>query len=485
MMAIPDFASAAVLVAGDVMLDRYWTGATARISPEAPVPVVQVRQQENRVGGAGNVAVNLASLGVRTRLLGLAGDDDDARELHAMLAQHSIQPDLLRVPGSRTISKLRVLSRHQQLIRLDFEDHFPAYSGLDFLTAFQRGVTEAKVVILSDYAKGALRGVEHLISHARARGLPVIVDPKGKDFAPYRGATLLTPNLLEFEAVAGACSSQAELEARGERLRQELDLQALLITRGEHGMTLLCEKRPPLHLPAEAREVFDVTGAGDTVAALLGAGLAAGMELADAVVLANLAAGIVVGKLGTAAIRREELQAALANKREPAVDGQPEGICTEERLLALRERARSQGQRVVMTNGCFDILHPGHVDYLEQARALGDRLIVAVNTDESVGRLKGEADGVPRPVNPLAHRLRMLSALACVDWVVPFAEDTPERLISRVLPDVLVKGGDYRPEDIAGGASVIQAGGAVRVLGFLEGHSTSQLINKIREANNA
>lgn len=475
----PDFSSARVFVVGDVMLDSYWHGPTSRISPEAPVPIVQVHQQESRVGGAGNVAINAASLGAPTRLLGLVGEDEAANQLESLLDRHNIECVLQRVPGSKTITKLRVISRHQQIIRLDFEDHFPCWSPAALLDAFKRTVQTSDAVILSDYAKGALRDVQPLIAAARALQLPVIVDPKGKDFEPYRGATVLTPNLAEFEAVVGPCGTDDDkLVRRAERLRKHLHLHALLITRSERGMTLVSEGLAPIHLPAQAREVFDVTGAGDTVAAIVGVGLAAGLTLLNAITLSNIAAGIVVGKLGTASVTPDELREAMHMKVAPH---SANGICTEDEVVFQRQRVRAQGETVVMTNGCFDILHPGHIEYLEQARAQGDKLIVAVNDDESVRRIKGVVQGVPRPVNPLAYRLRMLSALACVDWVVPFSEDTPERLISRVLPDILVKGGDYRPEQIAGGEQVIQAGGKVQVLDFLPGHSTSELIQKIRQ----
>ena len=473
MIRLPDFSNSRVLVVGDLMLDSYWHGATSRISPEAPVPVVQVQQQESRIGGAGNVAVNAASLGAQTSLIGLVGDDAAATELRALLHQHRIQAQLHTVQGGRTITKLRVISRHQQLIRLDFDDYFPTADPAAITTLFARAAKQADAVILSDYAKGALSGVQGLIAIARRFGLPMVVDPKGTDFARYRGATLITPNLAEFEAVAGQATSETDLVQRAEALRTRLDLHALLITRSERGMTLVAQNAAPLHLSAHAREVFDVTGAGDTVAALIGTGLAAGLGLEDAVRMSNIAAGLVVGKLGTASLTPTELRAAL-HPQAPVGTGHCAG--TEDEVAAWREQAKAEGLRVVMTNGCFDILHPGHIEYLEQARALGDRLIVAVNDDDSVRRLKGSA----RPVNALANRMRMLAALASVDWVVPFSEDTPARLVGHLLPDVLVKGGDYRPDQIAGADQVIAAGGQVRVLGFVPGQSTTSLIDKIR-----
>ncbi|HWP94693.1 MAG TPA: bifunctional D-glycero-beta-D-manno-heptose-7-phosphate kinase/D-glycero-beta-D-manno-heptose 1-phosphate adenylyltransferase HldE [Gammaproteobacteria bacterium] len=470
-VAVPDFSPARVLVAGDLMLDRYWHGATSRISPEAPVPVVHVRETHERPGGAGNVAVNITSLGASCTVFGVTGDDPAADTLAAALKAFGVACELERRQGVATITKLRVLSRHQQLIRLDFEERLDGDGKQAFRDAFTAALPRHDVVVLSDYAKGTLADPQALIRAARAAGRPVLVDPKGRDFTKYRGATVITPNTAEFETIVGPCGGEAELVTKGERLRAELGLEALLVTRGEHGMTLIRAAQPPLHLPAQAREVFDVTGAGDTVIALLAAGLAAGLDLPQAAALANLAAGIVVGKLGAASVTPAELR--LAARRASEGDHR---ILDEAALLDAVAHARAQGERIVMTNGCFDILHAGHVSYLEEARALGDRLVVAVNDDESVRRLKGTA----RPINPLAHRMRVLAALACVDWVVPFAEDTPERLICRVLPDVLVKGGDYRPEEIAGHECVRRHGGEVRVLPFIEGVSTTDLIAAIR-----
>jgi D-beta-D-heptose 7-phosphate kinase / D-beta-D-heptose 1-phosphate adenosyltransferase len=471
-MHLPDFSRARLLIVGDVMLDSYWHGATSRISPEAPVPVVRVEQEEARLGGAGNVALNAAMLGAQTQLLGLAGQDATADQVEMLLRERGVACQLQRVPGSKTITKLRIVSRHQQLIRLDFEDHFPHWDAAALQAEFEARLAECDAVILSDYAKGVLRQSADLVAAARRAGKPVIVDPKGTDFERYRGATLITPNLSEFEAVVGPCATEAEIEQRGVALREQFDLEAVLVTRSEKGMTLLARGHAPLHLPARAQEVFDVTGAGDTVVATLAAAIAAGVSMPEAVALANMAAGIVVAKLGTATVSPAELQRAA----RAGSDACCRGVCFDAELIAQMSEARAHGERIVMTNGCFDILHPGHIDYLEKARALGDRLVVAVNDDASVRRLKGET----RPVNPLATRMRMLSALACVDWVIPFTEDTPERLYCAVLPDILVKGGDYTVEQVAGGACVKAAGGEVRILDFLQGHSTSAMIAKIK-----
>lgn len=473
-MQLPDFHAARVLVAGDLMLDRYWHGATSRISPEAPVPVVRVEGVEERVGGAGNVALNLAALGNPVDLLGYCGRDEAGDSLISLLDQSGIACAVERVSGLPTITKLRVLSRHQQLIRLDFEERFHGIDPAPLADHFATRLPSAAAVVLSDYGKGTLADVPTLIELARAADRPVLADPKGTDFDKYRGATLITPNRSEFEAVAGACRDEAELVAKGHAMLTRLELQALLITRGEQGMTLLQPDQPALHLPAHAKEVYDVTGAGDTVISVLAAALAAGSSLAEATQLANLAAGIVVGKLGTASVSREELDYALHGQR-----AHRRGVIDAASLLPLLALARREGEKIVATNGCFDILHPGHIHYLQQAGDLGDRLVVLVNSDASVRRLKGES----RPINSLAHRMAMLAALECVDWVVPFEEDTPRDLIGQLLPDILVKGGDYQNiEDIAGHDHVLAHGGEVRLLGFVDGFSTTRIIQTIRNA---
>ena len=471
--SFPDFTHTRVLVAGDLMLDRYWSGTTRRISPEAPVPVVQVGAMEDRPGGAANVALNLAALGCRTTITGVTGDDEAADILTIRLADAGVEARLHRQRGLPTITKLRVLSHHQQLIRLDFEQSL-APRGEDPLPGLVDGLLgQADLLVLSDYAKGTLADPRPLIDAARRQGKPVLVDPKGRDFDRYRGATLLTPNRAELEDVVGAVEDDAALIEKGQGLRAELGLQALLVTLGERGMLLLRGGVPgdeaALHLPTRAREVYDVTGAGDTVIATLAAALAAGVELAEACTLANCAAGLAVGKLGTATVSARELERArLGSEWHTILD--------QDSLVAAVAEARAQGERVVMTNGCFDILHQGHVAYLQQARRLGDRLVVAVNDDDSVRRLKGP----DRPINGAESRMAVLAGLASVDWVCPFGEDTPEDLICRVRPDILVKGGDYRPDQIAGADCVRRAGGEVRVLPFLPGHSTSRIIGDIK-----
>lgn len=474
MTICPLFDMSSILVVGDVMLDRFWSGDTDRVSPEAPVPVVRVNDNACRAGGAGNVAVNIAALGGQATLSGLCGDDEAAGLLRKVIEAAGVTWAVCP-SAPETIVKLRVMSRNQQLLRMDFESTMAPYAD-DIFSGFVKAQLDAvDTVIFSDYAKGTLAQVQSLIEQAKSQGKRILIDPKGKDLTRYRGATLLTPNLAEFEAVVGHCDTETTMIDRGTKLLDDLMLEALLITRSERGMTLLQREHPPLHLPAKAREVFDVTGAGDTVIAVLAAALSAGESLENSTRLANVAAGLAVAKLGTATVTRDELIAGLsANVPSPFIS--KDRVFTEEDLLSKVAAAKASGEKVIMTNGCFDILHKGHIDYLSRARALGHRLIVAVNDDASVAALKGPA----RPINPLDARMEMLAALRCVDWVVCFSSDTPADLIAAIAPDVLVKGGDYRPEEIAGADAVLANGGRVEVLSFVEGFSTTALIEALQ-----
>lgn len=460
-------ADAHILVVGDAMLDRYHEGATTRISPEAPVPVLSVTETYDRPGGSANVALNIAMLGLRVTLLAFAGDDPESDALQRMLEQAGVTCHFRRAAGSRTIVKLRAISMHQQILRIDFEDGFDAQDR-DGLIAEYRGLLgAADLVVFSDYAKGTLAGVAEMIGAARAAGVPTVVDPKGADFERYRGATVLTPNEAEFRAAAP--DAAAELGSAAQALRTGLDVANLLVTRGDKGLVLFRAAAPPLALPAEARDVFDVTGAGDTVVATLAGALASGWPVDEATALANRAAGIVVGRHGTASVTASELaQVEL-------------GVGNAAAVLRDVNVARMRGERIVMTNGCFDILHAGHVHYLAQARARGDRLLVAVNSDASVARLKGAG----RPFNPLAQRLEVLGALRSVDWLMVFGdeegpgeEDLPLRLIRAVRPDVLVKGADYTVETIVGADEVLAWGGSVETIPLVQGVSTTILAAK-------
>jgi D-beta-D-heptose 7-phosphate kinase/D-beta-D-heptose 1-phosphate adenosyltransferase len=373
--------------------------------------------------------------------------------------------------GRPTITKTRVQSRGQQLIRLDREESRAGPAGPSLVMPLADTLHEVDAVVLSDYGKGALNDVVDMIAVCRTAGVPVMVDPKGTDFGRYRGASVITPNQSEFDAVAGPSTSDEDMLTRAVNMVAELELEALLVTRSEKGMLLVRAGEEPLFLSTQAREVFDVTGAGDTVIAVLAAARATGIDLRQAAGLANLAAGLVVRKIGVASVTPWELRVALHQRGQGG-----RGLVDDAELRSLIGEAKGRGERIVMTNGCFDVLHAGHVAYLEEAKSLGDRLIVAVNDDDSVRRLKGAG----RPLNVLADRMLVLSGLASVDWVVPFSEDTPARLIGTLLPDVLVKGGDYRTEDIAGGKDVLAHGGEVRVLSFREGHSSTRLIDKLR-----
>ncbi|MBN0988379.1 bifunctional D-glycero-beta-D-manno-heptose-7-phosphate kinase/D-glycero-beta-D-manno-heptose 1-phosphate adenylyltransferase HldE [Amphritea pacifica] len=470
-LVMPRLDKAQVLVVGDLMLDRYWHGPASRISPEAPVPVVKVNQREDRPGGAANVALNITALGGGVSLIGIVGQDEAGQALQQQLESARVNCRFCISDSEPTITKLRVLSRHQQLIRLDFEERFSAGHSTALQQQVESLLGNVSALVLSDYDKGTLSDPQRLIGVARKMGVPVLVDPKGVDFERYRGATLLTPNMGEFEAVVGHCHSEQQLVEKAQLLVAQLDLEALLVTRSEQGMTLIKPGQNEVHFPAHAREVYDVTGAGDTVISTLATALAAGETMEVATGLANIAAGIVVGKLGTAAISGPELRRAV-NRAQ----GSERGVVSDEQLLIALEDARAAGEKIVFTNGCFDILHAGHVGYLEQARAQGDRLVLAINDDESVRRLKGEG----RPINPVDRRKAVLAGLEAVDWVVSFAEDTPERLLEQIRPEVLVKGGDYGLNQVVGGEFVKSYGGEVKVLSFLDNCSTTAIVEKIQ-----
>lgn len=467
---IPDFENARVLVIGDLMLDRYWTGTTQRISPEAPVPVVHIDDTTERPGGAGNVALNVTALGAQCTLLAIVGNDESGRSLCGYLENGGVQAEVHMASGFNTMTKLRVLSRNQQLVRLDFEGGTVPES--DVLTDRLGSLLASHdIVVFSDYGKGTLTNIGKWIDQCRRAGKKVIVDPKGDDFGRYRGASLITPNFKEFQEVVGKCAGDQEIHDSAARLIRETGLQGLLVTRGGAGMSFIPATGEATHIPAQAREVFDVTGAGDTVIATLAVALAVGTDTEHAVRLANLAAGVAVAKLGSATVSVPELKRAGHAQRAR------HGIVTEDELLQAVAEAQANGESIAMTNGCFDILHAGHVHYLNQAAEIADRLIVAVNADATVRALKGES----RPVNSLESRMAVLASLAAVDWVVSFAEQTPERLICKIRPDCLVKGGDNDPDNIPGARCVTQAGGRVIVLDYIEGCSTTNIISHIRE----
>ncbi len=455
------------------MLDRYLYGVTERISPEAPVPVVQVQVNEQRLGAAANVAMNLAALGVQTTLAGCIGRDDAGQILQTRLQEVGIEAKLHTSSTWSTIEKWRILAQNQQLLRLDIEEVMPAESGVSARRMTIQEIIENQydVLVLSDYDKGVCSDIGELLAAANRQGVPVLADPKFKNARSYRGIHLLKPNRHEFEAMVGTCTSEAEFHQRGTDLLGNMDLEALLVTRGGEGMTLFRPRRPPLDFPARENMVHDVTGAGDTVLAVLAGTLAAGAHVEDACRMANTAGAWAVRQVGCAPISAVALQ-SLMTSPNLAIGGV---ILSRQAAINMVHAARNSGERVVFTNGCFDILHHGHVHFLQQAKALGDRLLVAVNDDASTAANKGPG----RPINGLAQRLSVLAGLGCVDWLVSFSEKEPTSLLQALQPAVLVKGGDYRLGEIVGFDLVTAYGGEVRTLDFMPGGSSSDLIARI------
>jgi D-beta-D-heptose 7-phosphate kinase/D-beta-D-heptose 1-phosphate adenosyltransferase len=474
------FSQLKVLVIGDIMLDRYIHGDVDRISPEAPVPVLRHAQRYERAGGAANVAMNLAGLGCQTFLSGFWGNDIEQAELHTILERAGV--DTLGVVSSTlpTISKTRIVGRNQQLLRLDIEsrDAPPEIESRRLIDRATELVTKVHAVILSDYAKGALSTqlCAAVIHAARTAKIPILADPKTPDFSKYTGATTVCPNLGELSLATGVSAHQTNaILTAAQALVGKHDFQFLTVTMSEKGITLL---RPDskYHSPARAREVFDVSGAGDTVIATLAACLAGGLKAETAVELANLAAGIVVGKIGTVPIARHELVASLTPSS---------GITAGEKILDLEHikmrvaEWRASGETIVFTNGCFDLLHVGHITLLEDCRRFGSKLVLGLNADASVCRLKGSS----RPIVGERERARVMAALASVDAVVLFEEDTPLELIRALRPNVLVKGGDYTLETVVGHEDVIAAGGRIEIIPTVEGFSTSNIVKKLTAAN--
>lgn len=460
-----------ILVLGDIILDKYLEGSVSRVSPEAPVPVLKPESEEIRLGGAANVASNISALGSKVYLQGIVGKDETSKQLKALLESCKIKNSLIK-SSKPTISKLRLLASKQQLIRLDIEEQFSLIDWNLLKKSFNKLIanTSATVLILSDYEKGTLQDIPYLIGQARKNNLRVLVDPKGSNFMKYKGASVITPNYSEFVSEVGGVSSESDLTSKGKNLLVKLNLDALLITRGSEGMTLIERDNKKIirsDFPTQAKEVFDVSGAGDTVIAALAVGLASNLELNSSVKLANFAAGIVVGKSGTAVPKKSEMEQFFTDD----IDN-----LTKQSLKRLCDFSKQESKRIVFTNGCFDVLHAGHVSYLESAKKMGDKLIVAINSDSSVKKLKG----TDRPINSLAERKVLLEALSCVDWVIDFSEETPLKLIEYLKPDVLVKGADYKIQDIVGSKFVLKSGGEVKTIKFVKGISSTQKINKIR-----
>ena len=459
-----------VLVFGDIILDRYISGYVDRVSPEAPVPVLKPSKEDIRLGGAANVAVNLTSLGSKATLIGVTGRDDSSDQVNDLLKKNKIR-NALSKSVNPTISKLRFLAGQQQLIRIDGEKEFTEADWKSSLSNFRKHIRREKnqVLIISDYEKGTLKNIPLIIKEAKKLKKIILVDPKGDDFSKYKSANIITPNFNEFERVVGKIKQEADVTSKGKELIYSLQLDALLITRGSEGMTLLEKIRGKImriDFPTEAKDVFDVSGAGDTVIASIAAGLAGGFSLSESIKLANIAAGLVVGKSGTATVSREEITPFLKKT---------EAYMSLLEAKSFAQSLRQTGQKIIFTNGCFDILHAGHVEYLEAAKDLGDKLIVGINSDQSVKELKGKN----RPLNKLEHRAKVLASLRCVDAVVVFGAKTPIKLISALKPDILIKGGDYKIKEIVGYEEVIKSGGKVVTIPLVKGISTTKIIQKM------
>ena len=467
-----------VLVIGDLMLDRYLIGDVQRISPEAPVPVVLLKEQNDRAGGAANVAANLANLGITTRIAGCVGEDAEATTLLALINHLGIKSEAVIQSSERpTIAKTRVMSSHQQIVRIDQESQtaLSDAENSELHILITRAIhDQPSIVILSDYAKGVLSEstCRFIIDTCHQANIPVLVDPKGLDYSKYKGATALTPNKKETaEACGVSMNDNQALLAAAKQLKKSLSLDFLAVTRGEEGITLL-EQDGDHHIAATAKQVFDVSGAGDTVIATLAAGLIHGLSAQEALSLANTAAGIVVGKVGTVPIQLDELLHELTSKN---ANEQADKICDLKNLSNKVKAWRASKQKIVFTNGCFDLLHAGHVTYLEAAKKTGDKLILGLNTDRSVSALKG-------PTRPVIHendRARVLAALEAVDAVILFDEDTPLNLIDELRPDVIVKGDDYTEDQVVGGKEVKSWGGSVKLIPLVQGRSTTGILEKI------
>jgi D-beta-D-heptose 7-phosphate kinase/D-beta-D-heptose 1-phosphate adenosyltransferase len=466
-----------VLVVGDLMLDEYLWGRAERISPEAPVQVVEVNREDLRLGGAGNVINNLVALGCRVVACSVIGGDHNGSLLQQAFTGKGVDiSGVFEDPMRTTSRKTRVVAANQQIVRIDRETREPIPEEFEerILRFIDERKGDLKAILISDYDKGVLTGrtLRGIIDTARSAGIPVLVDPKGNDFGKYSGASILTPNRKEAEIAAKfQIKDDDGLNQAAQLILQNVKLDALLITRSEKGMSLFVHDAGPLHIPTVAREVFDVTGAGDTVLSMLGLAVACGRSYGDAAQLANVAAGIAVGKVGTSTVSPQEIIEAVGQGRRDT-DSKIKNLDV---LAGIVNSARGAGKRVVFTNGCFDLLHAGHVKYLQKARSFGDMLVLGLNSDASVRRLKGEK----RPLIGEAERAHILAALDCIDFLVIFDDDTPLRVIEALRPDILAKGGDYTLDGVVGRESVESYGGRVELVEFVDGRSTTNIIEKI------
>ena len=461
-----------VLVIGDVMLDEYTFGHVERISPEAPVPILKVEEHQLRLGGAANVAANISSLGVKVSLMGICGDDDTASLLVKEMQKHSVDSKLLKSNDVNTIVKKRIIANQQQLIRIDQESRIDSQVSKNLFKKFLEIYKDYDLVVISDYGKGSLIDHQKYIKSCNLKNISVLIDPKGGDFDRYKNATLMTPNLREFQEIVGTIKNNDELVDKAISLKNELSLRYLIVTLGPEGVLMVDDQNNVHMMTSEAKQVYDVSGAGDTIIAVLAVLIVNDYEFISALKIANVAAGLAVGKVGTSVISYRELDDTL-NTKEKTI----QSLHSIDKLMPIIEQAKLENKKIVMTNGCFDILHAGHVSYLKEAAKLGNILIVAINSDTSVSKLKGKS----RPINPLEMRATVLSSLSAVDYVISFEEDTPEKLYELVLPDILVKGSDYSKEEIAGADIITNNGGMVKLIDLVEGFSTTSIIDRINK----
>ena len=469
-----------VLVIGDLILDRYIWGEIERISPEAPVQILTWEKESSALGGAANVANNLAQLGCNVSLCGIIGYDSEGQELLEKAKYFGINTSLiLKSKKFRTITKSRFISKNQHVLRVDRENNSHVDLEKILIKKLCPILEKTNGIICSDYSKGVFTEglLKYLSTTCKKKKIKIVVDPKGNDYRKYKGVTAITPNISEFSIAVGKVSSKEnELDLEVKKLLKNIDAQFILLTRGKDGMTLFDRKGQIGHEPANAKEIFDVTGAGDTATAVFTMGLLGSSTLKDTLFLSNLSAGIVVGKVGTSTLTGEEIKSSFGN-HEISFSNK---IISREKVSSVINNSRLTGKRIVFTNGCFDILHSGHIEYLERARALGDILIVGLNSDSSVRRLKGKS----RPFNKQKERAKMLASLSSVSFVTTFHEDTPLKLIKKVKPDILTKGGDYSSEEIVGNKFVEENGGHVQILPYVEGISTTEIVQTIIRKHN-
>lgn len=470
MNVLDNFLNAKILVVGDIIYDKYWFGDINKISPEAPIPILNFQREEMRLGGAANVAANIVALGGNAMLIGCLGDDRQGKKVEKDLNEAGISNKLIFLKNQSTIIKQRIISQRQHIVRVDFDHGYKDVPDTNFFKLISENINNYDLIILSDYGKGTLSSIKKIISLAKSIGKKIIIDPKGNDFSKYENASILTPNFYEFTNIVGFCNSEEDIVLKGKTLCNKLKLDYLLLTRGAKGMTLISNNEIPLHLDAVTRDVFDVTGAGDTVLATLALCISSGFEVKKALYFSNKAASLVVSKFGTSTILLEDLKKVFVNKHIHR-----NKFLTSNELKKEIKLLKKSGKKIIMTNGCFDILHMGHIRYLKEAKELGDILIVALNSDISIKNIKG----INRPINDEISRLEVLAALEFVDIITVFNENTPIEVIKVIKPNILVKAGDYKLNEIAGSSIVKKYNGQIKLLTYYEGYSTSNAIKKI------